>query len=138
MQEGIATTVALCYSGDVPTEVNRLGELRGKRGWSRAELARRAGVSPEYIRGLEAGNYQRPSLLYLSRIAAALGVALKELNEELAAVEEPQIVQFVGDPELEEIDVNLKAIKRLDPEALDRLKGIILAVKEKAEREAGE
>jgi transcriptional regulator with XRE-family HTH domain len=102
----------------------RLREERERKGWSARMLGQRSGVSHAYISHLEAGQYARPGIERLGRLAEALGVPLSALTGRME-----------GDPALEQIQVNLKAIRKLDPEALDRLAEIILAVKEKAERE---
>jgi len=104
----------------------RLRQEREKKGWSARMLGQRSGVSHAYISHLEAGQYARPGIERLGRLAEALGVPLSALT---GYTEE--------DPALEQIQVNLTAIRQLDPEALDRLAEIILAVKEKTEREHG-
>jgi transcriptional regulator with XRE-family HTH domain len=109
----------------------RVREERERRGWSARTLAQHAGVSHAYVSHLEAGQYSRPGIEKLGKIAGALGVKL----ESLAVVEDREEEQRT--PELDEIQVNLMAIRRLDPEALDHLAGIIAAVKDKVEREHG-
>ncbi len=52
----------------------RVGELREAKGWSQAELARRAGVRRAMLNELEAGKRQRIDLGILEKLAAALGV----------------------------------------------------------------
>ena len=56
----------------------RLRRLRLARALSPAALAARARCSGEYIRRLEAGDYD-PTLGMLQRLARALGVTLQEL-----------------------------------------------------------
>jgi transcriptional regulator with XRE-family HTH domain len=57
----------------------RLKTLRMARdNMSRAELARRAGISREYVRKLE-GGMQDPTVGTLQKIAKALGVPVTEL-----------------------------------------------------------
>jgi transcriptional regulator with XRE-family HTH domain len=56
----------------------RLTKLRKERDMSRATLAKRAGISREYVRKLEAGR-QDPTVGMLQKLAKALGVPLTEL-----------------------------------------------------------
>ena len=56
--------------------------LRQHRKYSRAELARRAGITPQYIATLESGDAQKsPSLEKLVKIANALGTTPGKLLE---------------------------------------------------------
>jgi transcriptional regulator with XRE-family HTH domain len=110
----------------------RVREERERRGWSARTLAQHAGVSHAYVSHLEAGQYSRPGIEKLGRIAGALGVKLESL-----AVQEAESDEEERAPKLDEIQVNLMAIRRLDPQALDHLAGIIAAVKDKVEREHG-
>lgn len=55
-----------------------LKAVRGEQGLSQGELARRAGLSPQYISDVEKGR-ARPSLKALEKIAAALGVPVARL-----------------------------------------------------------
>ncbi len=63
----------------------RLGDvlrrLRGAKGLTQAELARRAKITDEYVSMLESGAKQNPSLAVLRRLAKALGVSVAELLE---------------------------------------------------------
>lgn len=54
-------------------------ELRARRGMTRQDLATAAGVSAEGIRKLERGLTSRPSLEYLTKIAAVFGMTAQEL-----------------------------------------------------------
>ena len=57
-----------------------LAALRKKKGWSRAELARRAKVSQPYLSQLESGaRGKSPGIVSLQRLAKALGVPVTEL-----------------------------------------------------------
>ncbi len=57
----------------------RITRLREERGFTKAELARRAKVSRAYISRLEDGDYADPSGPRLERIATALGVDVRYL-----------------------------------------------------------
>ncbi|MET8648753.1 MULTISPECIES: helix-turn-helix domain-containing protein [Nocardia] len=63
----------------------RLRELRGRRGDTLAETAKRAGISPQYLSEVERGR-KEPSSEMIAALAGALGVTLGELTE-LIAVE---------------------------------------------------
>ncbi len=52
----------------------RLRELRERRGWSQAELGRRAGVSASTVNRAERGETRTLSLGNLEKLAQALGV----------------------------------------------------------------
>lgn len=57
----------------------RIKELRERRGWSQAELARRAGVAQPIVNRLERGKTRTPSLDNLEKLADALGVSPRAL-----------------------------------------------------------
>lgn len=59
-----------------------LTALREDRGWSAAELARRAGVDPATLSRTEAGT-KTPALRTLFRIARTLGVSVDDLADRL-------------------------------------------------------
>lgn len=52
----------------------RVRELRTAKGWSQAELARRAKVRRAMLSELEAGKRRRIDLAILERLSTALGV----------------------------------------------------------------
>ena len=56
----------------------RLKKLREERDMSRAALAKAAGISREYVRRLEAGEYD-PTVGMIQKLAKALGVPVTEL-----------------------------------------------------------
>lgn len=58
----------------------RLKWLRVSKGMSQAALAKRAGLTREYVNKLEAGK-QDPSLTTISALAKALGVPVTALLE---------------------------------------------------------
>ena len=71
--------------------MKRITAHREQRGWSRAELARRAGLHPSQVGQIEAGRFI-PYPSQLSRLAAALGLSetdaaglLEEANREPVA-----------------------------------------------------
>jgi len=59
-----------------------LRELRGRRGYSQEELARRSDLHRTFISQIERG-LKSPSLGSLSKLAHALGMTLVELVEEI-------------------------------------------------------
>ena len=58
----------------------QLKALRRERGWSQEALAKKVGVSREYIARLETGKHD-PPLSTLSQLARALKVRVAELVE---------------------------------------------------------
>jgi DNA-binding XRE family transcriptional regulator len=64
---------------------NRLTTLRTLAYLSRAELARRAGVSEDLVQSLEQGRTANPRLRTLLGLAGALGVAASDLIKDMAA-----------------------------------------------------
>jgi transcriptional regulator with XRE-family HTH domain len=58
-----------------------LKALREERGWSMAELVKKADVTDAYIAQLETRKKKNPSLDVLKRLARALGVPVGELLE---------------------------------------------------------
>jgi transcriptional regulator with XRE-family HTH domain len=61
--------------------VARLRALRLNAGLSQKDLAARAGVSEHTIKRLEGGHRKRPYPSTRRRIAAALGVAIADVDE---------------------------------------------------------
>ncbi|MBS1856135.1 MAG: helix-turn-helix transcriptional regulator [Acidobacteria bacterium] len=59
----------------------RVRELRAQKGWSQERLAEEAGIHRTYLGGIETAR-RNPSLRNIIRIAAALGVSVKELFQE--------------------------------------------------------
>ena len=63
---------------------SRLNALRTERYLSRAELARRAGVSEDLVQSLEQGRTTNPTLQTLLGLAGALRVTVNDLVEGMA------------------------------------------------------
>lgn len=63
------------------TELQTIRELREARGWSQAELAFRAGVSPSTVYNWEAGRFE-PKASQLRKLAAALEVSMDAIDFE--------------------------------------------------------
>lgn len=61
--------------------MKRMKEIRETKGFTIQELSDKTGVPTKYIRAHELGK-KNTSYTYLGRIAKALGVTVKELNEE--------------------------------------------------------
>ncbi len=59
----------------------RIAAARETRGWSRSDLARKAGVDPSYVTRIEQAHYKRPSVDKVAAIARALGIAVTELTD---------------------------------------------------------
>ncbi len=75
--------------GAMNAENVRLGkkitEARQARGWSKADLARKSGVSASYVSRIEQGAYDRPSVDLIRAIAFALKLSVADLTEPLPA-----------------------------------------------------
>jgi DNA-binding XRE family transcriptional regulator len=71
--------VAETFYADRPT----LAQLRLKKGWSQAELARRAETSQPYIARLEQGNVD-PQMSTAQKIAKVLGVSIEIFAQALS------------------------------------------------------
>jgi transcriptional regulator with XRE-family HTH domain len=65
---------------------SRLNALRNDVCLSRAELARRAGVSEDLVQSLEQGRTTNPRLQTLLGLAGALRVTVNDLIEGMAAL----------------------------------------------------
>ena len=70
--------VAKSFYADVKT----IAQLRLKKGWSQAELAKRAETSQPYIARLELGNVD-PQMSTARKIAKVLGVSIEEFDTAL-------------------------------------------------------
>jgi transcriptional regulator with XRE-family HTH domain len=79
----LLTTVA--YNHRVEPNIVLLGkritEARERRGWSRADLARRAAVDPSYVTRIEEAHYKRPSVDKVTQLAGALGIRVTDLTD---------------------------------------------------------
>jgi transcriptional regulator with XRE-family HTH domain len=60
-------------------KVKTIRELREERGWSQAELAYRAEVSPSTVYNWEAGRFE-PKASQLRRVAQALGASMDNIE----------------------------------------------------------
>ena len=67
-----------------------LKTLREAKGLTQEELAKRTGVTREYLTMLESGARRNPSLAVLQRLAKALGVSVAELLEKGRARRQPR------------------------------------------------
>lgn len=56
----------------------RISNLRASKGYSINYLANQAGVSQSYLREIEMGHYENPSIDILDALCGALGISLKE------------------------------------------------------------
>ncbi len=79
----------------------RIRSLRNQRGWTQAELCRRAGISHRFLVQVEAGS-GNPSLMRLSDLASALECSLVALLAGLG-------------PSLDETDHLVRVILAMDP-----------------------
>lgn len=105
----------------------RLTALRESAGLTKAELSRRAQVSPAYVSELEGGQGRRPSGEVLFRIAEALDVTVAELLGRKLAPPEPggvaaSLEAFAKERKLSRADVRMLASIRFrgDPPSSSR------------------
>ena len=70
----------------------KLGQARAERGWSLAELARRAGVSTASVHKIEKSG-MTPTIATLMKIAAALGTNVSYFIDEGVAVPAAMVVR---------------------------------------------
>src|SRR6186713_1540846 len=95
----------------------RIGEARRQRHWTKADLARKAGISPSYVTRIEQGAYDRPSMEQIRAIAGALGVTVMTLAEPLPEPDDDRaelrrlIAQRVGPDNADLVD---DLVKRLE------------------------
>lgn len=66
----------------------RIKRLREKLGWSQTQLAERAGLTQSHVSRLENGGHS-PTHLTLSKLAAALEVALESLDPSVTSHDRP-------------------------------------------------
>ncbi len=59
----------------------RIIRERGRLGWSKADLARKAGLKPSYVTRIEKAQFDHPSLEKVQAIANALNIDLTSLTE---------------------------------------------------------
>lgn len=69
--------------------MTKLEEMRRTKGWSKAELARRAEIGEADVGKIESGRL-RPYDGQLGRLAGALGVPATRMNQLLTAAETPR------------------------------------------------
>ena len=70
---------------------NRISELRKSKGITVNRLANKAGISQSYLREIELGNYENPSIDILDALCEALDISLKDfftVNNETPHIEE--------------------------------------------------
>lgn len=60
----------------------RISQLRKDKGLTVNRLANKAGISQSYLREIELGNYENPSIDILEAICGALDITLNEFFEE--------------------------------------------------------
>lgn len=65
--------------GPVSYDGEKIAALRSAKGWSMAELARRSGIKPPSLWALEHQVTKKPKADTMMRVAAALGVPLREI-----------------------------------------------------------
>jgi transcriptional regulator with XRE-family HTH domain len=66
---------------DVMALAQRISHERLRRGWSRSDLARKAGLDPSYVTRVEQGKFAAPSVEKIQQLADALRVPMATLTE---------------------------------------------------------
>ena len=83
----------------------RIKELRTVKGLSTNKLSNMAGLSQSYVRNLEAGKYDNPTVDSLELICEALGIAFEDFvnygDLSLAQLKAMKIVRTLSDEQLE-------------------------------------
>lgn len=59
----------------------KIKQLREQKGWSQSKLARKAGISRNYLSEIEHGKYQNIGAEILCKLAKALNCTLNDLVE---------------------------------------------------------
>ena len=84
-------------------ESKEIGEkikfLREKAGYKQNQLAARAGISPTYIRDLEAGR-KNPTVQILGLICNALGITLQQFFTETLDEKDNKISQLTSEQQI--------------------------------------
>lgn len=94
----------------------RIKYFRTEKGYSVNYLANQAGVSQSYIREIELGHYENPTVDILSQICLALDISLREF--------------FSTDSKSSDIDDSLlQEIKALSPSQRESLKQFLKSMR---------
>jgi len=118
------------------TFAERLRDLRNAHGYTRAVLARVAGVSVSYVSALEAGTEDNPSREVMERLAAAFNIPVANLldpTQPLASAVEParqatrELTQYMATQAFTDSLAHLAAHLDWDPIELRRTITTILA-----------
>ncbi len=84
---------------------SRIRELRMSKGLSTNKLSNLAGLSQSYIRNLEAGKYDNPTVDSLELICEALGIAFEDFvnykDLSLSQLKAMKIIRTLSDEQLE-------------------------------------
>lgn len=83
----------------------RIKELRKARGLSTNKLSNMAGLSQSYVRNLEAGKYDNPTVDSLELICDALGIAFEDFinykDLSLTQLKAMKLIRTLNDEQLE-------------------------------------
>lgn len=97
----------------------RIAYFRTSRGYSVNRLANKAGVSQSYLREIEMGHYENPSVDILDALCSSLGISLKEFfdtNTELRDVEDSLLdeISQLTPNQRENLMIFLKSVRNKD------------------------
>lgn len=96
---------------------NRITHFRKLRKMSVNKLANKAGISQSYLREIEMGNYENPSVDVLDVLCGALTISLKEFFDEEMGDNElkdslMEEIQFLDTNQKEKLREFLKSMRR--------------------------
>jgi transcriptional regulator with XRE-family HTH domain len=94
---------------------DRLKEERTLKGWSQRDLAEESGTNVDTISGIERGQHEpRPSTL--RKLAAALGLQVRDLFEEPVLPGKAEALREAGPPQVSREELVAQGIPVTDPE----------------------
>lgn len=96
----------------------RIAYFRTSRGYSVNYLANKAGVSQSYLREIEMGHYENPSVDILDALCSSLGISLKEFFDTNAELRDAE-------------DALLDEISQLTPEQRENLRILLKSIRNK-------
>lgn len=87
----------------------KIQRLRLKKGYNQNQLANKAGISPTYIRDLEAGR-KNPTVQYLGYICNAMGITLQHFFTEESTLENQDTIRQLTAHQQELLNAFLKSL----------------------------
>lgn len=100
-------------------------ELRSEQRLTQQELATRADVSLEWVRGVEQGRVKSPRMQYVIRIADALGVDPVRLASGEVAIRDASSQPALSADQIQSINASLATMQSLSPRRLAEVQRMI-------------